>query len=200
MVARCVESFKHISDRVMSIRIRGKSLNATIIQLHAPTADAPEQDVEQCYALARKARDQAAKKDMVFVVGDLDAKAGEGEDVGVVGKHGLGDRNDSGDRLVRFCQESRLGIAHIFFTQPKRRLHTWTSPGGQYRNQIDYILCQQQWKNSILAAKTLPGADCGSDHQLLIAKVRVRLCKAKRPTAQRKLDVGKIPIHSTRSK
>ena len=84
MVARCVESFKYISDRVMSIRIRGKPLNATIIQLYAPTADAPEQDVEQCYALARKARDQAAKKDMVFVMGDLDAKAGEGEDVGVI--------------------------------------------------------------------------------------------------------------------
>ena len=193
-ITRCVENPNYISDRVMSIRIRGKPLNVTIIQVYAPTAEASEQDIEQFYAMVQRARDQVPSKDIVYIMGDFNAKVGEGEDAGVVGKHGLGLRNEAGDRLVQFCIENKFRIANTYFIQPKRRLYTWTSPNGQYRNQIDYILCQQQWKNSIFAAKTLPGADCGSDHQLLIAKVRVRLCKIRRPTIQRRFDTGKIPL------
>ena len=59
--------------------------------------------------------------------------------------------------------------------QHKRRLYTWTSPDGQHWNQIDYILCSQRWRSSIQSAKTRPGADCGSDHELLIAKFRLKL-------------------------
>jgi hypothetical protein len=120
-------------------------------------------------------------------MGDFNAKTGEGEVTGVAGRHGLGVRNNAGDRLVQFCQENKLTITNTLFTQPKRRLYTWTSPDGLHRNQIDYILCQQRWKSSIMAAKTLPGTDCRSDHQLLIAKIR--LCKTKRPITQDKLDM-----------
>ena len=61
----------------------------------------------------------------------------------------------------------------------KRRLYTWTSPDGQYRNQIDYILCSQRWRSSIQSAKTRPGADYGSNHELLLAKFRLKLKKLK---------------------
>ena len=82
-------------------------------------------------------------------------------------------RNEAGQRLIEFCQENALVIANTFSQQHKRRLYTWTSPDGQYRNQIDYILCNQRWKSSIQSAKTRLGADCGSDHELLIAKFRL---------------------------
>ena len=72
-----------------------------------------------------------------------------------------------------------MGIANTLFQQHKRRLYTWTSPDGQYRNQIDYILCSQRWRISIQSAKTRLGADCGSDHELLIAKFRLKLKKEK---------------------
>ena len=75
------------------------------------------------------------------------------------------------------CQENALVIANTLFQQHKRRLYTWTSLDGQYRNQIDYTLCNQRWRNSIKSAKTRLGADCGSDHELLIAKFRLKLKK-----------------------
>ena len=72
-----------------------------------------------------------------------------------------------------FCQENTLVIANTLWKQYKRRLYTWTSQNGQYWNQIDYILCSQRWISSIQSAKTRQGADCGSDHKLLIAKFRL---------------------------
>ena len=100
-------------------------------------------------------------------------KIGCQETPGVTGKFGLGMRNEAGQRLIEFCQENALVIANTLCQQHKRRLYTWTSPDGQHRNQIDYILCSQRWRNSIQSTKTRPGADCGSDHELLITKFRL---------------------------
>ena len=72
------------------------------------------------------------------------AKVGSQETPGVTGKFGLGIRNEAGQRLIEFCQENPLVIANILFQQHKRRLYTWTSPDGQHRKQIDYILCSQR--------------------------------------------------------
>ena len=86
----------------------------------------------------------------------------------------LGMQNEAGQRLIEFCQENALVIANALFQQHKRRLYTWTSPDDQHRNQIDYILCSQRWRNSIQSTKTKLGADFGSDHELLIAKFRLK--------------------------
>ena len=113
------------------------------------------------------------KKDVLFITGDLNAKVGSQETPGVTGKFGLGVQNEARQRLTEFCQENALVIANTLFQQHKRRLYTWTSPDGQYKNQIDYILYSQRWRNSLQSAKTRPGADCGSDHELLITKFRL---------------------------
>ena len=81
-----------------------------------------------------------------------------------------------------FCQENALFIANTLFQQHKTRLYTWTSPDNQHRNQIDYILCSQRWRSSIQSAKTRLGADCGSDHELFIAKFRFKLKKVGKTT------------------
>ena len=99
---------------------------------------------------------------------------GSQEIPGVTGKFGLGIRNEAGQRLIEFCKENGLVRANIIFKQHKRRLYTWTLPDGQYQNQIDYILCSQRWKSSIQSAKTRLGADCGSNHEFLIAKFRLK--------------------------
>ena len=88
-------------------------------------------------------------------------------------------------------------IANTLFQQHKRRLHTWTSPDGQYRNQIDYILCSQRWRSSIQSAKTRPGVDCGSDHELLIAKFRLILKKVGKSTRPLRYDLNQIPYDYT---
>ena len=78
-----------------------------------------------------------------------------------------------------------------------REDYTWTSPDGQHRNQIDYILCSQRWRSSIQSAKTRPGADCGSDHELLIAKFRLKLQKVGETTRPFRYDLYKIPYDYT---
>ena len=100
---------------------------------------------------------------------------------GVTGKCGLGVQNEAGQRLIEFCQENALVITNTLFQQYKRRLNTWTSPVGQYRNQIDHILCSQRWRSFIQSAKSRPGADCGSDHEILITKLRLKLKKVGKP-------------------
>ena len=102
------------------------------------------------------------KKHVLFIIGDWNAKVGSQEIPGVTGKSGLGVQNEAGQSLTEFCQENTLLIANTLFQQHKKKLYTWTSPYGQYRNQIDYILCSQRWRNCIQSAKTRPGADC--DH------------------------------------
>ena len=109
---------------------------------------------------------QHPKKDVFFIVEDWTAKAGSQEIPGVTGKFDLGVQNETGQRL-EFYQENALVIACTLFQQHKRRLYTWTSPDGQHRNQIDYILGSQRWRSSIQSAKTRPGADCGSYHEVL---------------------------------
>ena len=88
-------------------------------------------------------------------------------------------------------------IANTLFQQHRRSLYTWTSPGGKYRNQIDFILRSQRWKSSIQSAKTKQGADCGSDHELLIAKFRLKLKKVGKTTRPFMYDLNQIPYDYT---
>ena len=96
-------------------------------------------------------------------------------------------------RTNRVLPRERTVIANTLFQQHKRRLYTWTSPDGQHRNQTDYILCSQRWRSSIQSAKTRPGVDCGSDHELLIAKFRLKLKKVGKTATPFKYDLNQIP-------
>ena len=105
--------------------------------------------------------------------------------------------NEAGQRLKEFCQENALVITNTLFQQHKRSLYTWTSPDGQHQNQIDYILCSQRWRSSIQSAKTRPAADCGSDHELLIAKFRLKLKKVGKTIRPFRYDLNQIPYDYT---
>ena len=89
------------------------------------------------------------------------------------------------------------GHGKQLFQQYKRRLYTWTSPNGQYQNQTDYILCRQRWRTSIESVKIKPGADCGSGHELLIAKFRLQLKKVEKTTRPFRYDLNQIPSDYT---
>ena len=101
----------------------------------------------------RKECSQNNKKDVLFIIGDWNAKLGSQETPGF----GLGVQNEVGQRIIEFCQEKALVIANTLFKQHKRRLYTWTSLGGQHRNHIDYILCSQRCSSSIQSAKNKTG-------------------------------------------
>ena len=113
-----------------------------VIQAYAPTSNTEE--AEQFYEDLQDLLELTPQKDVLFIIGDWNAKVGSQETLGVTGKFGLGVQNKAGQRLIEFCQENALVIANILFQKHKRRLYTWTSRDGQHRNQTDYILCSQR--------------------------------------------------------
>ena len=155
---------------MISVHFQGKPFNITVIQVCVPTSNAEETEVERFFEDLQDLLELTPKKDALFIKGDWNAKVGSQEIPEVTGKFGLGVQNLAGQRLIEICQENALVIANTLFQHYKRRLYTWTSPNDQYRNQIDCILCSQRWRSSIQSAKIRLGADCGSDHELLIAK------------------------------
>ena len=116
------------------------------------TSNADETEVEWFYEDLQDLLELTPKKYVLFIIVDWNAKVGSQEIPGVTGKFGLGVRNEAGQR--QFCQENALVTANTLFQQHKRRSYTWTSPDGQHRNQIVYILCSQRWRSSIQSAKT----------------------------------------------
>ena len=119
---------------------------------------------------------------LLHIIGDWNAKVESQEIPGVTGKFGLGVQNETWQRLIEFFQENALVIANTLFQQHKRRLYTWTSPDGLHWNQIDYNICSQNWGSSIQSVKARLGTDCGTDHKLVIAKVRLKLKKVGETT------------------
>ena len=157
---------------MISVCFQGKPFNIMIIQAYAPTSNAEEAEVEWFYEDLQDHLELTPKKDVLFIIGDWNAKVGSQETPGVTSKFGRGVQNEAGQRLIEFCQENALVIANTLFQQQKRRLYTWISPDGQHWNQMDYILCSQRWRRSIQSAKTRPGADCGSDHELHYCQIQ----------------------------
>ena len=141
------------NDRRISVHFQGKPYNIMVIQAYAPTSNAEEAEVESFYEDLQDLLELTPQKDVLFIIGDWNAKAGSQESPAVTGKFGHGVRNEEGQKLIEFCQENALVRANTLFQQHKRRLYTWTSPDGQHRNQIDYILCSQRWRGSIQSAK-----------------------------------------------
>ena len=119
------------NDRMISVHFQGKPFNITGIQAYAPTSKAEEAEVEWFYEDLQDLLELTPKKDVLFIIGDCDAKVGSQETPGVTGKFGLAVQNEAGQRLIEFCQENALVIANTHFQQHKRRLYTWTSPDGQ---------------------------------------------------------------------
>ena len=119
-------------DRMISVHFQGKSLNITVIQVYAPTSSTEEAEVERFYEDLQDLLELTPKKDVLFIIGDWNAKVGSQETSGVTGKFGLGVWNEAGQRLIEFCQDNALVIANTLFQQHKRRLYTRISPGGQH--------------------------------------------------------------------
>ena len=180
--ADAIMGYNTVSDRVLSVRFRGGRINTTIIQVYAPTAMAAEEEQEAFYLDLQGTIDTTPRGDILVIMGDFNAKVGEDRNgwEEVVGKYGLGVRNEAGERMLEFCDSNELRIMNTWFEQPKRRLYTWTTPDGKHRNQIDYVLVNKRWKSTIKDVRTRPGADCGTDHEIIVATLQLKLKKLKR--------------------
>ena len=117
---------------MISVRLQGKPFNITVIHVYAPTSNAEEAEVEQFYEDLQDISELKPPKDVLFIIGDWDAKVGNQETPGVTGKFGLGVHNEAGQRLTDFCKEIAPIIANTLFQQHKRRLlmdiTRWSTP------------------------------------------------------------------------
>ena len=120
------------NDRMISVCFQGKTFIITVIQVYAPTSNSEEAEVEQFYEYPQDLLELTPKKDVLFIIGDWNAKVGSQDTPGVAGKFGLGIQNEAGQKLIEFCQENTPVIENTHFQQHKRRLYTWTSPDGQH--------------------------------------------------------------------
>ena len=175
-----VLGYNPISDRIMTLRISAKPMNITFIQVYAPTSDADEAVLDDFYEQLQECYKKVPSKGIPIIMGDLNAKVGTNSQNDAIGPHALGTQNESGTRLSEFCVANGLAIANMMFTQHAHKLYRWISPDGRTRNQIDYIIIPRRWMSSCKSCKTLPGADCGTDHQLLMAKFKTKLKTSKR--------------------
>ena len=109
---------------MISVRFQGKSLNIMVIQAYAPTSNAEKAEVERFYEDLQDLLEQTPKKDILFIIGDWNAKVGSQDTPGVTGKFVLGVQNEEGQRLIEFCQKNALVTANTLFQQHKRSLYT----------------------------------------------------------------------------
>ena len=120
------------NNRMISVHFQGKPFNITITQVYALTSNTEEAEVERFYEDLPDLSEITPKRDVLFIIGDWNAKVQSQETPGVTGKFDLGVQNEVGQRLIQFCQENTLVIANTLFQQHKRRLYTWPSPDGQH--------------------------------------------------------------------
>ena len=133
-------------------------------------------------------------------MGDLNAKIGDDRYKNIVGMHGLGQRNERGERLIQFCQENKLIIANTSLQQPVRKLHTWNSPGDISRNQIDYIMLNERFRNCIKQAKTYPVADMNSDHNPVVVKINMKLKRTNATKRSEHLELNLVKEETYKNK
>lgn len=195
-IKAAVKSFTPFSDRIMLLQIQANPIDLNIIQIYAPTADKDEATIEEFYAQLESVIEMIKKREITLITGDFNAKVGKGRVDNAVGGFGLGERNDRGDRLVRFCQEHDMLLSNTLFKLPNRRIYTWKSPGDSpeniIRNQIDYIAVPTRFKNAIKSAKTYPGADVPSDHNPVVCRLDVRLKRLEKKVLNNTIDIKKL--------
>ena len=151
--------------------------------------------VEDFYDELQLAINNKPASDMLILMGDFNAKVGTDYQNwdGVLGKFGMGECNERGEKLLNFCATNGLFLANTCFKQSKVcREWTWESPDGTYHNKIDYIIINRKMRSSITNARSFPSAYVGSDHQLVLANIKLKLKAKKRPTQQmKKFNVAK---------
>ena len=172
--------FWAISDRVLLVKLKGNPIDINIIQVYAPTNESSDEEINQFYDNLNMAKQQCKNHEMIMIMGDLNAKVGRGREGDTVGPFGLGNRNERGNLWIEWCEENDQMIANTWFRLHPRRLYTWKSPGDNFRNQIDYITINKRFRNAILHVRTYPGADCDSDHNPVVAVIKLRLKKIKK--------------------
>ena len=191
-LAKRVNKIIQKSDRLLLVKIQNEPRDIVIIQVYMPTTDYNDEEVEAVYEQLEEMLKEVKGKDLLVIMGDWNAVLGEGKDGMEVGRFGLGRRNDRGQMMVDFCKRKKLVVMNTWFMHEKRRRYTWKKPGDTERFQLDYMLVNTRYRNCVKDARSYPGADIDSDHNLVMMKIHIRLKKVIGKKQTLKWDTDKI--------
>ena len=197
-VAKSVMECRPISSRVIILRLAAQPFNISIVQVYAPTSEASDEDMDAFYQELNSQMKEIPKKDIVLVIGDWNAKVGTDAYPtweGTAGRFGLGLTNERGLGLLEFAKYHDLVLANTLHPQKSSRKSTWHSPDGKTHNLIDYIMINRRYLTSLSLAQTrsFTGADIGSDHELVMTNMRLKLKKIRKGKSPRmKFDLEKL--------
>jgi len=198
-LANSIKGYNAISDRIVMVRLNTQPAPLNSNQVYAPTSRSTEEEIESFYNDLQTVKDKIPKREVCIIMGDLNAKVGKGEDKECgIGPHGLGNRNDRGDKLASFCNANELAITNTLFKQPSRRRYTWISP-DMTRHQLDYIMIDKAWRTSVMNSRTRPGVDCDTDHILVTMKLRMKVYKQDKPKKQVRYNLDNLKIQKSKA-
>ena len=178
-MANSVVGFWPVSDRIALVKLKAKPFNINVIQVYAPTSASTEEELEEFYEELDKYKKECKDHEVNIVMGDFNAKVGRGRHKDIVGSEGLGEMNGRGGKLMEWCEQNDKIIMNTWFTKHPRKLWTWKRPGRITRNQIDYITVNRRFRITVRDIRTHPEADCNSDHNMLVGKIKVKLQRLK---------------------
>ena len=175
--AKALINWTPIDERIIRARFHSRYVKLTLIHVYAPTNDTDEEVKDHFYEKLQAIVEKTPKHDLLVITGDLNAKVGsdvEGYER-VMGKHGVGTRNDNGEKLCDFCGMNDLVITGTIFPHKEIHKQTWISPDRRTRNQIDHVLINKKFRTSVLDTRAIRSADIASDHHLVYTKLRLKL-------------------------
>ena len=189
---------KAINDRLMTVRLTlHQQRCATLISVYAPTLQHTDESKEKFYSELRSVIDSVPSQDKLIILGDFNARVGADWTAweGVLGRHGVGKCNDNGQLLLELCMTFKLSITNTTFQLPLRNRTSWMHPRSKHWHLIDYILVRQKDKADVRVTKSMCGADCWTDHRLIVSKMKLIILPPKRPQgpkAPKKMDAAKL--------
>ena len=192
---RAMIGWKPINDRIITVRLQSRHAKTTLIQVYAPTEEATEEAKDTFYEQLQDVFNEIPSYDIKILMGDLNAKISQKRDgfQNVIGPYGSArDTNDNGERLLSFCNTNGFIIGNTQFQHKKIHKNTWRSPNGYVFNEIDYICISNKWRRALRDVRTYRGADIGTDHYLVAAKIQLRLKTAKIQKRPKPYDIAKL--------
>jgi len=193
--AKALIGWKLVSERIITARFATRHAKATVVQVYAPTELTCDGEKDRFYEQLQDELNMIPSYDIKVVIGDFNAKIDDNRRglhtmLGPFGSANL--TNDNGERFILSCCTNGLSIGNTFFRHKQIHKVTWTSPDGGTSNEIDYICISSRWRSSVYDVRTFRGADVGSDHNLVIARIRLRLKKTTTVTSVRPFATEKL--------
>lgn len=199
-----IVDYRRINDRMSLIRIKGKYRKITIVNIHAPTEEADDEEKQQFYEELEETYEKIPSFDIKIVLGDMNAKVGKEErNVRITGRHSLHEvTNNNGQRVINFAAEKKMIVKTTSLAKKNIYKQTWKSPDGRTINQIDHLLIERIHANCIKNVRTYRGADIDSDHFLVMAKIEQLIPRltSSRNIGGRRCNIKALKNEETRNK